>query len=78
MDRLVTSALGQDIVQFLNLALCTSHGSQSSLGQLSGTLVFGVLEQFHNSALVWHESNNLTDECAHKFGAFAENLRNKH
>jgi hypothetical protein len=46
----------------------------SLLAKLLGTLVFGVLDQFHDAAFVGSESSDFTDEVTDELGALALDL----
>jgi len=43
----------------------------SALGELTGTLILGVLDQFHDAALIGGEASNLTDDGTNKGDALA-------
>lgn len=47
-----TARLNDDALHLLNLSLGTAEGTESLLGELTGTLVHGVTEQLNNTALV--------------------------
>lgn len=53
-SRLVTgpAGLGDDALELIDLLLGTAEGTEPSLGQLAGSLVLAVAEQFNDSALV--------------------------
>lgn len=57
-----TTRLNEDVGQLLNLLLGTSEGSQTTLSQLTGTLVLAVLQQFHATTLIGSKSNHLTNQ----------------
>lgn len=46
--------------------------SQSLLGELSGTLVLGVSEQFDDSSLIWSKSCNFADQVSDESGSLGE------
>jgi hypothetical protein len=50
----VTSAarLSDNALELVDLGLGTAEGTESLLGELTGTLVLGVTEQLNDSALV--------------------------
>lgn len=71
---LVTSAagLGDDAGELLNLRLGAGEGSEALLGELTGTLVLGVAEEFNDAALIGSEASNLLDNVADESGALAQ------
>jgi hypothetical protein len=53
--HLVTSATGlsNNTLELVDLRLGTTESTEPLLGQLAGTLVLAVTEEFDNTALVW-------------------------
>lgn len=51
-----SSGLSDDTLELVDLGLGTSECTESLLGQLTGTLVLAVAEEFDDTALVWGES----------------------
>lgn len=70
----MTTGLGNNTRKLVNFLLSTNEGAQSSLGELLGTLVLGVLDQFHDTTLVGGKASNFTDDVADESSALAENL----
>lgn len=64
---LVTSAagLGDDAGELLNLRLGAGEGSEALLGELTGTLVLGVAEEFNDAALIGSEAVRGHKRLAH-------------
>jgi len=52
-------------------------GTYSLLAELLGTLVLGVLDQFHDTTLIRGKASNLTDEITNELGALALDLQRK-
>jgi hypothetical protein len=52
-------------------ALQLLHVTYSSLGELTGTLILGVLDQFHDTALIRSKASDLTNDGADKDDALA-------
>lgn len=61
---LVSSGFSDDLVHFLNLSQGSLVGTQSLLGQLLGSLLTGVSDQFDQSSLVWSKTGNLGDNAS--------------
>lgn len=72
--RLVTSAarLSDDTVHVLDLRLGTAESTELLLGELTGTLVLGVAEQFNDAALIGSETSNLLDKVTDEGSALAK------
>jgi hypothetical protein len=49
----------------------------SLLAELLGTLVLGVLDQFHDTTLIRGKASNLTDEITNELGALALDLQKR-
>ena len=47
------------------------------LGELAGTLVLAILQQFHAALLVWGESSNFTDDVTDKLDTLVKSLNEK-
>lgn len=45
------------------------------LGELTGTLVLAVLQQFHAALLVWGESSDFTDDVTDKLNTLVKSLK---
>jgi len=65
------TGIGDDSGHLLDLLLGAEEGSESLLGELTGTLILGVLDQLHDAALVGSEASDLTDEGADEDDALA-------
>lgn len=74
LDDLVTRAasLGDDALELVDLLLGTAEGTESLLGELTGTLVLAVSEQLNDSALVGGKTSNLLDDLTDESGALAQ------
>lgn len=55
-----TAGLGDDALELVDLLLGTAESSESLLGELTGTLVSAVAEQFNDTALV---GGKASDAC---------------
>ncbi len=51
-----TTRLGDDALELIDLSLGTAEGTEPLLGQLTGTLVLAVSEQFDDTTLVGGEA----------------------
>lgn len=51
-----TAGLGDDALELIDLGLGAAEGTETLLGQLAGTLVLAVAEEFDDAALVWGEA----------------------
>lgn len=51
-----TTRLGDDALELIDLSLGTAKGTEPLLGQLTGTLVLAVSEQFDDTTLVGGEA----------------------
>lgn len=67
-----TAGLSDDALELVNLGLGTTEGTESLLGELTGTLVLGVAEQLNDSALVGGKASNLLDDLTDESGALAQ------
>ena len=61
-----TARLNQHIGQLLNLLLGTSEGTQTTLSQLTSTLILAILQQFHATTLIGGKTNHLTNQVTNK------------
>lgn len=52
-----TARLSNDIGELIDLSLGATEGTEPLLGELTGTLVLAVAEEFDNSALVWGKTD---------------------
>ena len=66
------AGLGDDTLELIDLLLGAAEGTESLLGELTGTLVLGVTEQLNDSALVGSEASNLLDDLADEGSALAQ------
>lgn len=55
-----TAGLSDDTLELIDLGLGTAEGTKALLGELTGTLVLAVAEEFDNAALVWGKA---TEGC---------------
>lgn len=67
-----SARVGDDTLEFVDLGLSTTEGTESLLGKLTGTLVLAVSEQFDDTLLVWGKSSNLLDDIAHESSALGQ------
>ena len=67
-----TTGLSDDALELVDLGLGTAEGTESLLGELTGTLVLGVAEQLNDSALVGGKTSNLLDDLTDESGALAQ------
>lgn len=67
-----TTGLGDDTLELIDLLLGTAKGTESLLGELTGTLVLGVAEQFNDSALVGGKASNFLDDVTDESSALAQ------
>jgi hypothetical protein len=67
-----TSGFGDDLLHFVDLGLGAADCAESLLGDLPGTLVLRVSQQFDNAALIGSETGNLLDDFADKGSAAGE------
>lgn len=51
-----TTGLGDDALELIDLSLGTAEGTEPLLGQLTGTLVLAVAEEFDDTALIGSEA----------------------
>lgn len=63
-----------DCVLSLETKYCCFADTYSSLGELLSTLILGVLDQFHDAALVGRETGNFANNAADESSALAESL----
>lgn len=84
-----TTALNQYSAQLLNLLLGAAHGTQlfkvnrkgkdvksyALLGELAGTLISAILEQFHNATLIGSEAGDLTDQVTDELDTLVQALQ---
>jgi hypothetical protein len=57
--------------------LGSTNGTYSLLAKLLGTLVLGVLDQFHDTTLIGSESGNLANQITNELGALALDLNKR-
>lgn len=67
-----TAGIGDDALELVDLLLGTAEGTESLLGELTGTLVLAVAEQLDDSALVGGKTRNLLDDLTDEGGALAQ------
>jgi hypothetical protein len=67
-----TAGLSNDALELVDLGLGTAEGTESLLGELTGTLVLGVAEQLNDSALVGSKASNLLDDLTDESSALAQ------
>ena len=53
---MLSAGLGDDSLELVDLGLGTAEGAEPLLGQLAGTLVLAVAEEFNDAALVGGEA----------------------
>lgn len=70
--NLVSSRLGDNLVHLLNLSQGSLVGTQSLLGQLLGSLLTGVSDQFDQSSLVWSKTGDLLDDASDEGGSLGK------
>jgi hypothetical protein len=51
-----TTGLGDDALELIDLSLGTAKGTEPLLGQLTGTLVLAVAEEFDDTTLIGSEA----------------------
>lgn len=60
----MSSGLGNDGVDLLNLSQSSLVGTQSLLSQLLGSLLTSVSDQLNQSSLVWGQAGDLRDDAS--------------
>lgn len=68
----MSSGFGNDLVHFFNLSQGSLVGTQSLLGQLLGSLLTGVSDQFDQSSLVWGQARNLRNDGSDESSSLGE------
>lgn len=69
---LVSSGLSDDLVHLLDLSESSLVSTQSLLGQLLGSLLTSVSDQFDQSSLVWSQAGNLRDDASDELGSLGK------
>jgi hypothetical protein len=54
------------------MSLLTTY---SLLGELLGTLILGVLDQFHNTTFIGSKASNFTNDATNKSGTLGRSLK---
>lgn len=70
--RLVSSGLSNDVGHLFNLLQGSLVGTQSLLGQLLGSLLTGVSDQFDQSSFVWSQARNLRNNASDESGSLGQ------
>lgn len=70
--RLVSSGLSNDVGHLFNLLQGSLVGTQSLLGQLLGSLLTGVSDQFDQSSFVWSQTSNLRNNASDESGSLGQ------
>ena len=60
--NLMTTGSSNDVVHFFNLGLSSTEGTQSLLGDLSGSLFTSVSDQIDQSSFVWSQTGNFLND----------------
>lgn len=68
----MSSGFSNDLVHFLNLSQGSLVSTQSLLGQLLGSLLTGVSDQFDQSSLVWGQARNLRNDGSDESGSLGK------
>ena len=68
----MSSRLSNDLVHFFNLSQGSLVGTQSLLGQLLGSLLTSISDQFNQSSLVRSQSRNLLDNASGKVSSLGK------
>ena len=68
----MSSRLSNDLVHFFNLSQGSLVGTQSLLGQLLGSLLTSISDQFNQSSLVRSQSRNLLDNASDKVSSLGK------
>lgn len=68
----MSSGLSDDLVHLLDLSESSLVSTQSLLGQLLGSLLTSVSDQFDQSSLVWSQAGNLRDDASDELGSLGK------
>jgi len=67
-----SAGVGDDTLEFVDLGLGTTEGTESLLCEFTGTLVFAVSEQFNDTLLVWCKTSNLLHDITNERSALRQ------